>query len=100
MIQSDMRGGSLHASRAALTYARWLAVPYPTDKDRQNAEPKIQANLVLAHGTPTAKAGLLHCAPEALDRVIILRSRDDYPRMTATATPSRRSPTPAQHALL
>jgi len=32
MIQSDVRGGSLHASRAALTYARWLAVPYPTTK--------------------------------------------------------------------
>jgi DNA processing protein len=100
MIQSDVRGGSLHASRAALNYARWLAVPYPTDKDRQTAEPKIQANLVLAHGTPGDKAGLLHCAPEALDHLIILRSRDDYAQMTATATPSQRSPSPSQHALL
>jgi DNA processing protein len=83
-----------------LTYARWLAVPYPTDKDRQTSEPKIQANLVLAHGTPPEKAGPLHCAPEALDHVIILRSRDDYPRMMATATPPQRSPTPSQHALL
>jgi DNA processing protein len=100
MIQSDVRGGSLHASRAALTYARWLAVPYPTDKDRQTSEPKIQANLMLAHGTPGEKAGLLRCASEALDHLIILRSRDDYPRMTATATPPQRSLSPPQHALL
>jgi DNA processing protein len=33
MIQSDVRGGSLHAARAALVYQRWLAVPYPTGKD-------------------------------------------------------------------
>jgi DNA processing protein len=85
---------------AALTYARWLAVPYPTDKDRKAAEPKIQANLVLAQGTPGDKAGLLHCAPEALDHLVILRSRDDYARMTAIATPSRPSPAPSQHALL
>jgi DNA processing protein len=100
MIQSDVRGGSLHASRAALNYARWLAVPYPTDKDLKKAEPKIQANLVLAHGTPPEKAGLLHCAPEALDHLIILRSRDDYPRMMATATPPQPSLTQSQHALL
>ena len=75
-------------------------MPYPTDKDLKKAEPKIQANLVLAHGTLSEKAGLLHCAPEALDHVIILRSRDDYPRMMTTATPSHRSLTQSQHALL
>jgi DNA processing protein len=100
MIQSDVRGGSLHASRAALEYQRWLAVPYPTDQDRQTAEPKIQANLLLAHGTPGEKAELLRCAPEALDHLIILRSRDDYARMTATADFPKRSASQSQHALL
>jgi DNA processing protein len=100
MIQSDVRGGSLHASRAALDYQRWLAVPYPTDKDLEKAEPKIQANLLLAHGTPHQKADLLRCAPEALDHVMILRGRDDYARMTATIAPARRTQSPAQHALL
>jgi len=33
MIQSDIKGGSLYASRASLDYGRWLAVPYPTEKD-------------------------------------------------------------------
>jgi hypothetical protein len=46
------------------------------------------------------KTELLNCAPEALDHIIILRSRDDYARMTATTAPSRRSPSPSQHALL
>jgi DNA processing protein len=100
MIQSDVRGGSLDASRAALDHQRWLAVPYPTDQDRQTPEPKIQANLLLAHGTPGEKADLLRCAPAALDKLVILRSRDDYARMTATAGPSLRTLSPSQHALL
>jgi DNA processing protein len=100
MIQSDLRGGSLHASRAAVLYSRWLAVPYPTDKDRTSAAPKIQANLVLANGSPGERAELLRCIPEALDRLIILRGRDEYARMTATVNPSRLNPSPAQHALL
>ena len=86
MIQSDLRGGSLHASRAAVLYARWLAVPYPTDKDRKAADPKIQANLVLADGRSVDKADLLRCDPPALDHLIILRSRDDYARMMAGST--------------
>jgi DNA processing protein len=100
MIQSDLRGGSLHASRAALTYQRWLAAPYPTDKDLKKAESKIQANRVLAHGTPLEKAELLRCAPEALDHLMILRSRADYARLTAWSDPPARTPSPAQHALL
>jgi DNA processing protein len=98
LIQSDVRGGSLHASRAALTYARWLAVPYPTDKDRQTAAPQIQANLLIADGASDQKTELLCCATEALDHLIILRSRDDYARMMATARPSHRSPSPSQQA--
>jgi DNA processing protein len=100
MIQSDVRGGSLHASRAALNYARWLAVPYPTDTDRKRAEPKIQANVLIADGAPEQKTTLLRCAPQDLDHLIILRSRDDYARMTATAASPKRSASPSQHALL
>jgi DNA processing protein len=100
MIQSDVRGGSLHASRAALAYQRWLGIPYPTGKDVRTTEPKIQANLVLADGTPDQKTALLRCTPEALDHLIILRSRDDYARMIVTAPSPTRGPSPAQHALL
>ncbi len=81
MIQSDLKGGSLHASRAALDYRRWLAVPYPTSLDFSNGEPKVQANLMLSDGSDIQKEELLKCAPSALERLIILRGREDYPRL-------------------
>jgi DNA processing protein len=78
MIQSDLVGGSLHASRAALDYDRWLAVPYPTEKDRERNEPKIQANLKIAEGSDFERAQLLNCEVPALRKVFILWSREDY----------------------
>ena len=82
MIQSDIRGGSLHASRASLEYGRWLAVPCPTDRDLQNNEPKVQANLVIADASPQKRAELLRCTLPALEQVIVLRRREDYSRLT------------------
>lgn len=79
MVQSDLKGGSLHASRAALDYQRWLAVPYPTERDRANKEPKIQANLLIADGTLEQKQELLRCEPSTFERTIILRGRNEYP---------------------
>jgi DNA protecting protein DprA len=81
MIQSDIKGGSLHASRAALDYKRWLAVPYPTPRDVQHGEPKVQGNLVIADGTNEERAMLLRCPATALDRVYILRGREDILRL-------------------
>jgi DNA processing protein len=81
MIQSDVKGGSLYASRASLDYGRWLAVPYPTERDRENDEPKVQANLLIAEGADAERADLLRCSSSALSRVMILRSREDYLRM-------------------
>lgn len=81
MIQSDLRGGSLHASRAALNYQRWLAVPYPTAKDLGNHEPKIQANLLIAEGSVEQKKELLHCSGSDLERTIVLRSKKDYSQL-------------------
>lgn len=93
MIQSDTVGGSLHASRASINYGRWLAVPYPTEIDRENCEPKIQANLVLADGTHEEKCKLLHCSPNQLSQIIIIRDKRDYqlldpePRQSREAAP-------------
>ncbi|MFP1645985.1 DNA-processing protein DprA [Pontitalea aquivivens] len=82
MVQSDVTGGSLHASRASIDYGRWLAIPYPTDQDVARLEPKVQGNLLLADGTPQEKTSLLKCDQSGLSRLIVLRSRDDYGRMT------------------
>lgn len=100
MIQSDHKGGSLHASRASLDYGRWLAVPYPTDPDRLNREPKVQANLTFAEGTEQEQMELLRCPASALERIIILRSRDDYAKMIANKTAPDTTLPPVQGGLL
>lgn len=103
MIQSDVVGGSLFASRAALDYQRWLAVPYPTPRDISKKEPKIQGNLLLANGSPEEMTNVLKCQPSDLRRLIILRSKSDYAQMVQppapTAPPSVPSP-PVQGQLL
>jgi DNA processing protein len=81
MIQSDHKGGSLHASRASLEYGRWLAVPYPTGVDRDNREPKVQANIIFAEGSEAERSELLRCPVKDLERVIVLRSKEDYSQL-------------------
>jgi DNA processing protein len=81
MVQSDIKGGSLHASRAAIEYERPLIVPYPTSTDRQNEEPKIQANLLIAEGADFARADLLRCHTSALEKVVVVRGKDEYGTM-------------------
>jgi DNA processing protein len=83
MMQSDLSGGSLHASRAALKNGRWLIVPHPTSADVANQEPKIQANLLLSEGDDQSKADLLKCSVSDLSRLLIVRGRDDYDAMIA-----------------
>ncbi|MCY1306147.1 DNA protecting protein DprA [compost metagenome] len=85
MVQSDIKGGSLHASRAALDYGRWLAVPYPTEEDIENKEPKIQANLTMANGGSAEKLGLLRCSNFDLERLNIIRGKDDYDKLISAS---------------
>lgn len=100
MIQSDLKGGSLHASRAALDYGRWLAVPYPTDPDRLNREPKVQANMIIAEGSEQERAELLRCPATALARIFILRSRQDYAGMLSNKSAPDTALPPVQGGLL
>lgn len=94
MIQSDLQGGSLHASRASIEYGRWLAVPYPTEQDRGRNEPKIQANMRLAEGRDTERMELLRLKDGAgLGRILVLRSKDDYARcLESTSAPAIEKP--------
>jgi DNA processing protein len=81
MVQSDLQGGSLHASRAAIDYGRWLAVPYPTEADRASKAAKAQANLMLADGSDADRRELLRRKEaDGLDQIIVLRSKEDYAR--------------------
>jgi DNA processing protein len=81
MIQSDLEGGSLHASRAALRYGRILAVPAATQRDLNNHEPKSGANRILTDGAEREKMTLLDCAAAQLEHLIVLRSKDDYAQL-------------------
>lgn len=102
MIQSDLSGGSLHASRASLSYGRWLAVPCPTDRDRAANEAKIGANLVLVGDDSEKKMNLLKCARRDLDRVKVIRDKTDYPLLLPDAAAERidAPSTPGQASLL
>lgn len=88
MVQSDLQGGSLHASRAAIDYGRWLAVPYPTDADRASGAAKAKANLVLADGSLTERIELLRRKEGDLDKLFVLRSKADYARCLASTAPA------------
>lgn len=82
MVQSDIQGGSLHASRASIEYGRPLGVPQPTPRDLAAREEKIQGNLAIL-GEPAQAAKLLRCRESALQQVVALRSKDDYPLLEA-----------------
>lgn len=92
MVQSSLDGGSLHAARAALDYQRWLAVPYPTERDRLSGGSTIAANMVLAEGTPEQQQSLLHCDAEALRHLTILRDKSGYATLRAQPRPGSAAP--------
>ncbi|MGQ1865592.1 DNA-processing protein DprA [Pseudomonas aeruginosa] len=50
LIQSDVTGGSLHASKSALKYGRYLVVAGQSETDIRNSEPKIKGNMKLLYG--------------------------------------------------
>ncbi len=81
MIQSDIKGGSLHASRASLDYNRWLAVPYPTKDDVERNEPKTQANLLIANGSDSDKVKILNFDKTKLENIIVLNGKNDYNKL-------------------
>lgn len=82
MIQSDLEGGSLHASRATIEYQRILAIPIPTERDITNRERKVEGNRVLTNDTDKNKCLLLKCNESDLRRLFVLRSKEDYPRLS------------------
>ena len=85
MVQSDLQGGSLHASRASIDYDRWLAVPYPTEADRAANAAKIQANLMLADGSDAQRRELLRRkAADGVGEILVLRSKEDYAQCLAS----------------
>jgi DNA processing protein len=78
MVQSDETGGSWHASRASLKYGRFLIVPRATDSDLRSMEPKARGNDFIIRSSPAKRAEFLKCDERALEKLLILKSREDY----------------------
>lgn len=76
LVQSDLAGGSLHASRAILNYDRYLLVVGQSSRDIQLGEKKIEANMVLLNGTLAEKASLLKVSEERLTNVLALPNKE------------------------
>lgn len=78
MIQSDLKGGSLHASRSAINYGRYLIIPNQSKRDIINDEPKIQANLVFMSEDRNAIRSLLKTNGDINDYLLIMKDSNDY----------------------
>ncbi len=72
LVQSDITGGSLHASRAVLEYGRHLIVVGQSKRDIHFREEKIGANMVLESDDIKEKLRLLKISATHLDKVILL----------------------------
>ncbi|HEX6037773.1 DNA-processing protein DprA [Longimicrobium sp.] len=79
LIQTDVQGGSLHATRAALGYGRVVAYPVPTRTDIDRGEPKIQGVLKLHHAPRAEVADYLRCSLDALAGLRPIGSKAEYP---------------------
>jgi len=79
MIQSKLDGGSLHASRAILSYDRLLVVPRTTEYDSCNNENNVSANIIISSPDNKEKIDLLKCTEKQLKNIFILNNRNDYP---------------------
>jgi DNA processing protein len=70
LVQSDLIGGSLHASRASLDYDRFLIVLGQSIRDISNREEKISANMLLIEGNLSEKIAMLKTNQERLSNIL------------------------------
>lgn len=78
MIQSDLKGGSMHASRAILKYERLLIVPNQSKLDIYNKEPKIEANLLFIHGDKNDVLKHLKSPAAAMKNIMVMHNKSEY----------------------
>lgn len=100
MAQSSVEGGSLHASRASIRYGRWLAVPYPTERDLGEANAAIGANILFTSDRKDEIAELLKCEESALSNIRLLRGKEDYHTLLDSSPKSSLQPETNQPSLL
>ena len=84
LVQSDLNGGSLHASRAIIEYGKYLIVAGQSNKDIHHQEEKISANMLLAFGQNSEKAKLLNIEEKDLDKLLILKDKESLQKINDT----------------
>lgn len=78
LVQSDIKGGSLHASRAAIKYQRYLVVLGQSKTDIKNKEIKIQANQLLMEKTHELVKDILKIKESDLEYLIPLYNKNGF----------------------
>ena len=80
LIQSGLKGGSLHASKAILKYERYLFVVGQSKSDILENTENIQANLLLLGNNDFDKANLLNTTLEQNKNIIKFNNKKLYPK--------------------
>ncbi len=83
LIQTGIKGGSLHASRAILQYGRPLVVVGQARTDLNNKEAKIQGNLELLNSDYSKTKSILKLNAFDTNNLVKLNSSTDYDRTLA-----------------
>jgi DNA protecting protein DprA len=83
MVQSKHDGGSMHTAKAALRYGRRLYVPAPLPEDLAGTDSAVEVPRMLLQASQAEIAELFRCDAQGLSEIELLRSRDDYARVTA-----------------
>lgn len=78
LIQSDIRGGSLYASRAIARLRRKLYVTAPIQRDINNNEPKISANVLFANGDISKVIEAMDFPADIASHFAILHGKEQY----------------------
>ena len=78
LVQSDLTGGSLHASRKILSYNRALFVAGQSKSDIASGKPKIMANMLLLSSDEAEIKKILKVKSYPNELLFKLQSKDDY----------------------
>lgn len=78
LVQSDLKGGSLHASRAAIKYQRFLVVLGQSKTDIKNNESKIQANQLLIERSSELVKDILKIKEIDFEYLIPLHNKNGF----------------------
>lgn len=82
LIQSDLVGGSMHASKAILKYKRFLIVANQSPADILKKHPKIEANMVLINSDIISIRKILKMDELDEQQIIRMMNKNEYDKVS------------------